>query len=478
MTVPSQLSAARVPLFCDTALAARIERAEADLIARCSEAARRRTGTDGFVMRIAGGVASFAGDGSPYNKVAGLGFGGVPDEAALGEIERAFANCGSPTQVELAHLSDPAIGVLLSARGYQLESFENVLGRALTGGIERVTPPGIEVRPSGDDEFAAWLDVVAEGSVHPDTQGVPWHEEFPREAIIDAELDSAEAGDVRYAALASAASRELPSTSRSHGPDHPDGTRSTRLETPADRRTQVLAAGHGLSGRRVACFRPADTAVSAIAIDSHTSRSSARCQAPRNCTFNPASITCPSGTDTPACLTPGQVRVVREEYRGPTDPAGRNLYDGGEPYGSELAWNWFINPDTDNNPADTVAGQFGLNYLKYMASVPNPPASFTLSDLTFTDAEYGELEQFGGVYNATDPDLSAFRAHGGKLIICRAGRCPRRSVGQAVQWRACPRAWPVTPAGPWWFRRCETMCLHPPALCSARPAISCGPSDE
>jgi pimeloyl-ACP methyl ester carboxylesterase len=140
-------------------------------------------------------------------------------------------------------------------------------------------------------------------------------------------------------------------------------------------------------------------------------------QDPRNCTFNPASIMCPSGTDKPTCLTPAQVTVVREEYRGPADPAGRNLYDGGEPYGSELAWTWFINPDTDNNPANTVAGQFGVNYLKYMASVPNPPASFTLSDLKFTDAEYNELEQFGGVYNATDPDLSAFRAHGGKLII-------------------------------------------------------------
>ena len=44
MTVSSQLSAARVPLFCSTELAARIERAEADLIARCNEAARRRAG--------------------------------------------------------------------------------------------------------------------------------------------------------------------------------------------------------------------------------------------------------------------------------------------------------------------------------------------------------------------------------------------------------------------------------------------------
>jgi GNAT superfamily N-acetyltransferase len=194
-------NAGRAPLFCDTTLAGRIERVEVQLIAQCSEAARRRAGAAGFVIPIAGGVASFAGEGSPYNKVAGLGFGGVPDAAALDEIEKAFADCGSPVQVELAQLADPAIGALLAGRGYRLESFENVLGRALTGGSERVMPPGVEVRPSGGEEFETWLDVVAEGSVHPDTQGVPWHEEFSREAIIGAERDSAAAGDMRYAAL-------------------------------------------------------------------------------------------------------------------------------------------------------------------------------------------------------------------------------------------------------------------------------------
>jgi ribosomal protein S18 acetylase RimI-like enzyme len=104
-------------------------------------------------------------------------------------------------QVELAQLADPAIGALLTGRGYRLESFENVLGRALTGESERVMPPGVEVRPSGAEESGAWLDVVAEGSAHPDTQGVPWHEEFPREVIIGAERDMAAAGAVRYAAL-------------------------------------------------------------------------------------------------------------------------------------------------------------------------------------------------------------------------------------------------------------------------------------
>jgi GNAT superfamily N-acetyltransferase len=196
------LDADRLPLFCDTALAERIERAEAQLIAEATKAAhRRRPGPAGFVIPTAGGVASFAEAESPFNKVAGLGFSGVPDAAALDEIEQAFAACGAPVQVELAHLADPAIGVLLTGRGYRLVSFENVLGLALDSEPERVTAPGIEVRPSGDDELEQWIEVQVEGVAHPDTQGVPWHEEFPREVIERAERDFAAAGVKRYAAL-------------------------------------------------------------------------------------------------------------------------------------------------------------------------------------------------------------------------------------------------------------------------------------
>jgi hypothetical protein len=109
------MSFGRLPLFCATALAERIERVEAELIARASRAANRRmSGPDGFVISVAGGVATFAEHGAPFNKVAGLGFGGVPSAAALGEIERAFAACGAPVQIELAHLADPAIGALLT----------------------------------------------------------------------------------------------------------------------------------------------------------------------------------------------------------------------------------------------------------------------------------------------------------------------------------------------------------------------------
>jgi GNAT superfamily N-acetyltransferase len=60
--------------------------------------------------------------------------------------------------------------------------------------------PGVEVRRSGDDEFDTWLDVVADGVAHPDTQGVASHEEFSREAVDAAERDFAAAGVTRYAA--------------------------------------------------------------------------------------------------------------------------------------------------------------------------------------------------------------------------------------------------------------------------------------
>ncbi|WP_433726267.1 GNAT family N-acetyltransferase [Actinoplanes sp. CA-051413] len=191
----------RSPLFCDVNLARRIEQAEAQLITECSRASQRRTGTTtGFVTSVAGGVASFAESDSPFNKVAGLGFSGVPSAAEMDEIEEAFAACDSPVQIELAHLGDPEIGTFLIERGYRLVSFENVLGRALDR-VERVIPPGIEVQPSNDHEFEAWLAVVVDATLHPDTQGVPWHEEFPRQILEDAERDATAAGATRYTAL-------------------------------------------------------------------------------------------------------------------------------------------------------------------------------------------------------------------------------------------------------------------------------------
>jgi feruloyl esterase len=138
---------------------------------------------------------------------------------------------------------------------------------------------------------------------------------------------------------------------------------------------------------------------------------------PRHCGFSPATIQCPPSQNTASCLTPAQVHAVREFYRGPADKQGRNLYNGGQPYGSELGWiGNFVEPASDTAaPADAV---LALNYLKYMAFWPNPPDSFTLADVKFTDSEFGKLNLLGdAIYNANNPDLRAFAAHGGKLIL-------------------------------------------------------------
>ena len=140
---------------------------------------------------------------------------------------------------------------------------------------------------------------------------------------------------------------------------------------------------------------------------------------PRSCDFNPATIQCPAGTDNSSCLTPAQVSVVRQFYLGPNDSRGHYLYPGGEPYGSELAWDGTaIDPASDTQwPRDAFAYQIGTTYLKYMGYWQNPPASFRVSDFRFTLADYDKLLPLAGVYDATDPDLSAFRQAGGKLIM-------------------------------------------------------------
>ncbi|HEY3866874.1 MAG TPA: GNAT family N-acetyltransferase [Actinocrinis sp.] len=154
------------------------------------------------MIPVAGGVATFAEPGSPYNKVVGLGFGALPDTAALDEVEQAFAEHGAAVSAEVAHLADPALIDVLTERGYRLASFENVLGRrtALLP-QEAATPAEIEVRPSGPDEVDVWIELVTDAAMHPDTQGIAM-DEFPRDVLERAERDStALEGIRRYVAL-------------------------------------------------------------------------------------------------------------------------------------------------------------------------------------------------------------------------------------------------------------------------------------
>jgi feruloyl esterase len=135
---------------------------------------------------------------------------------------------------------------------------------------------------------------------------------------------------------------------------------------------------------------------------------------PRTCGFDPASIQCPPGTDAASCLTPAQATVARDFYTGPVDQQGRNLYPGGLPYGSELAWStWDVAAGNDPASAPSVrAAQLSANDLaNFYPDAPSP------RDFQFTDHQYRELQSIADSTNATNPDLNAFRAHGGKIIL-------------------------------------------------------------
>lgn len=174
-------------IFASTELAARIESAECDLLL-----ASARAGSDGVdagsptVLPIGGGVAIYVEDESPLNKVAGLGFGGALDPADLEGVEAMYDRAGVPVQVELSTLADPSIAPLLTARGYRIVGFENVMGAALpmrTEDVLEATDVAIESLPGGGTDFDEWLSVLVRGFGSPDEQGVPSHESFEDDAI-------------------------------------------------------------------------------------------------------------------------------------------------------------------------------------------------------------------------------------------------------------------------------------------------------
>jgi GNAT superfamily N-acetyltransferase len=173
-------------LFVSASMARRIERAEASLVEEGVAAVAARGGDRGiFAHRLNGGVAAFTDDGSPFNKVAGLGFDGVPSGDELDRIEAEFAQRHAPVQFEISTLADPDLCRTLTRRGYELVGFENVLGRPLAPLEAAVGPEAsIHISPVAPHENAVWLDAVVTGFLQPDTfDGPASHESFDRAAL-------------------------------------------------------------------------------------------------------------------------------------------------------------------------------------------------------------------------------------------------------------------------------------------------------
>jgi hypothetical protein len=160
---------------------------------------------------------------------------------------------------------------------------------------------------------------------------------------------------------------------------------------------------------------------------------------PFACHWNPATIGCaPGQTSTAAdfCLTAAQVTTVNKLYDGPTNSSGQLLYPGWELRGSEDNWTPWIVPASgpESNSVDWGIATQTIKYL--MGSGADP--DLTINDIQFTSAYFAKLmNETAGIYDATDPDLTAFRDDGGKLILWQGLADPAISpVGTIAYYQA------------------------------------------
>jgi feruloyl esterase len=124
---------------------------------------------------------------------------------------------------------------------------------------------------------------------------------------------------------------------------------------------------------------------------------------PRACRFKPSDLLCRDGAVPGQCLTAAQVEVADKIYSGPRNPRTGELIYPGPSIGSEKGW-----PAVANKP-----WALGVDQYRYYA-FNDVNWDFRGLDL---DRDLPRMLQVdAGVNDATDPDISAFRTHGGKLI--------------------------------------------------------------
>jgi len=132
---------------------------------------------------------------------------------------------------------------------------------------------------------------------------------------------------------------------------------------------------------------------------------------PRRCHFDPSVLTCPAA-DAPTCLTTAQVEALKKVYAGPTNSSGEQLHPGFPPGAEDGGdgWQlWISGPSVFGPPLQFT---FEDQYMRYFVFGPS------FNSLTFNfDTGPAALAASGEFLNATNPDLSAFHASGGKLIL-------------------------------------------------------------
>ena len=134
---------------------------------------------------------------------------------------------------------------------------------------------------------------------------------------------------------------------------------------------------------------------------------------PRQCHFDPASIQCKEGEDNNECLTPPQVGALKVIYAGLHDASARSVFPGYLPGAEEGQGGWAL-WITGPAPAKSLMAYFGIGYYSNMVY---DNKDWDYKTFTLDSGMKAANEKTGEALNAINPDLGAFRKHGGKLIL-------------------------------------------------------------
>ncbi|MGB6877768.1 MAG: tannase/feruloyl esterase family alpha/beta hydrolase [Candidatus Acidiferrales bacterium] len=133
---------------------------------------------------------------------------------------------------------------------------------------------------------------------------------------------------------------------------------------------------------------------------------------PRQCHFRPESLLC-GGAETDACLTSPQIVALKKLYSGSIDGNGRLIFPGHMP-GGELGPNGWSPWITGSAPQTSLEFDFGTHFFEDMV-FNNPAWDFRSSDID-ADTQIAD-HKLASIFNSTNPNLRAFQARGGKLIL-------------------------------------------------------------
>jgi feruloyl esterase len=134
---------------------------------------------------------------------------------------------------------------------------------------------------------------------------------------------------------------------------------------------------------------------------------------PRACRFDPGVLAC-KGAETDACLTPGQLQTARLIYGGRRDVITGKPFPGLKPGAEALPQSWadWRRATVSGDTKDANSSGYAWSFMAHM--VKDDP-NFDLRTITDADIRAGH-RRWAATLDADNPDLSAFRDGGGKLI--------------------------------------------------------------